>query len=184
MITEIFGENCKRAKVFDLLLSHPYSEYTRTDIKEITGIAMDTLNSFISQLVEYGIIKPTRRYGNGQLYQINMGSPITQALNSFQNQLADIEFEKDMKEYQKNINPNIKPIKPFEEIVKKEIEKEYDAFEGYLNSFIEKANEPIQQIGAETYEPVEYILAEASSSATSAILSGDLGTTQSIFDFN
>ena len=92
MITEIFGENCKRAKVFDLLLSHPYSEYTRTDIKESTGIAMDTLNTFVGQLVEYEIIKPTKKYGNGQLYQINMDSPITQALNSFQNQLEDIEL--------------------------------------------------------------------------------------------
>ncbi len=29
MITEILGENCVRAKVFDLLLSHPNTEYTK-----------------------------------------------------------------------------------------------------------------------------------------------------------
>lgn len=126
MITEIFGKNCKRAKVFDLFLSHPYSGYTKTDIKESTGIAIGTLNTFIDKLVEYGIIKPTKRYGNGQLYQINMDSTITQALNSFQNQVADIEIEKEMRKYQKEVDPGIKPIRPFEEIMKREIKKQME----------------------------------------------------------
>lgn len=120
MITEIFGENCKRAKVFDLLLSHPHIEYTKSDIAELAKISRVTLDTFIDKLVDYGIIKATRKYRNSQLYQINMDSTITQALNSFQNQLADIEFEKEMIEHQK-VDPEIKPIKPFEEVVKQEM---------------------------------------------------------------
>lgn len=126
MITEIFGAECKRAKVFDLLLSHPHMEYTKTDIAECAGISRMTLNKFIDKLVAYEIIKPTRRMRNAQLFQINMDSTITQALNSFQNQIADIEIEKMMKKYKEEVDETVKPIKPFEEIVKGEIRSKHD----------------------------------------------------------
>ncbi len=121
MITKIFGENCKRAKVFDILLSHPHTEYTKKDMAECADISRNTLDNFIDKLVEYEIIKPTRRIKNGQLFRINLDSTITKALNSFQNQLADIEIEKEMKTYNEEIDKSIEPIKPFEEIVKREI---------------------------------------------------------------
>lgn len=124
MIAEIFGENCLRARVFDLLLSHPNTEYTKKDIAECADISRTTLNSFIDKLVEYEIIKPTRKIGNGQLYKINLDSSITKALNSFQNQLADIEIEKEMKTYKEDVDESVKPIKPFEEIIKRKITKE------------------------------------------------------------
>lgn len=126
MITEIFGENCLRAKVFDLLLSHPNTEYTKKDIADCAYISRTTLNSFIDKLVDYEIIIPTRRIGNGQLYKINLNSSITKALNSFQNQLADIEIEKEMQTYKEEIDESIEPIKPFEEIIKRQINKKTD----------------------------------------------------------
>lgn len=117
MITEIFGENCLRAKVFDLLLSHPHIDYNISEIAECANVSRGSLNKFIDQLVGYQIIIPTRKIGNSTLYKINLDSPITQALNSFQNQLADIEMEKEMKELQK-VDPEIVPIRPFEEMGK------------------------------------------------------------------
>ena len=63
---------------------------------------------------------------NAQLFQINMDSTITQALNSFQNQIADIEIEKMMKKYKEEVDETVKPIKPFEEIVKGEIHSKHD----------------------------------------------------------
>lgn len=121
MITEIFGENCKRARVFDLLLSHPHSEYTKTDIAEYAEISRTTLDTFIDELVEKGILKTTNKIGNSQLYQINMDSTITQALNSFQNQLADIEIEKQLKIYEETNNVSLPVKKPFEEMAKNSI---------------------------------------------------------------
>jgi len=120
MITKIFGEESKRAKVFDLLLSHPHMKYTKTDIAECAEISRTTLNKFIDELVEYGIIKPTGKLRNATLFQINMDSTITRALNSFQNQLADIEIEKMMQEYREEVDPSLVPIRPFEEIVRNE----------------------------------------------------------------
>jgi predicted transcriptional regulator len=148
LITEIFGENCKRAKVFDLLLSHPHIEYSKSDIAESAKISRVTLDTFIDKLVEYGIIKATRKYRNSQLYQINMDSTITQALNSFQNQLADIEFEKEMIEHQK-VDPEIKPVKPFEEIVKQEIITSHAAIKELYNRLgktIEEFEEKVEEL--------------------------------------
>ncbi|AIS32498.1 hypothetical protein BRM9_1687 [Methanobacterium formicicum] len=127
MITEIFGENCLRAKVFDLLLSHPHIDYTKSEIAQCANVSRGSLNKFIDQLLNYGIIIPTREIGNGQLYKINLDSPITQALNSFQNQLADIEMEKEMREYQKT-DPEVVPIKPFEKIAENKLDPITDDF--------------------------------------------------------
>lgn len=143
MISKIFGENCKRANVFDLFLSHPHSEYTKRDISDCAEIARGTLDTFIDELVEIGILKTTATIGKFQLYQINMDSPITQALNSFQNQLADIEIEKQLIEYEKTHNTEIKIKKPFEEIVKIEMEKDANRIKKYLNLFHDKTNELI-----------------------------------------
>jgi hypothetical protein len=52
-----------------------------------------------------------------------MDSTITKALNSFQNQLADIEIEREMKAYKEEIDESIEPIKPFDEIIKRQIIK-------------------------------------------------------------
>ena len=119
MITKIFGENCKRIKVIDVLLSHPHSKYTKTDLSEISEIHRTTLNTFIDDLIEFGIIEQIKSRGNGYLYKINLNSPITQALNSFQNQLADIEIEKQLIEYEDAYNTKIEIKKPFEEIAKR-----------------------------------------------------------------
>lgn len=177
MLTELFGENCIRAKVFDLLLSHPYTEYTKSDIAECAGISRTTLGKFIDKLVEYEIIKPTRQIGNGQLYQINMDSTITQALNSFQNQLADIELEKEMKIYKEEIDAEIGPIRPFEEIIKEEmVEKERiekleenistPASNIFFNSTMDISNKPFNNIFEQSH-------------ATGAIITHNLGSVSS-----
>ena len=120
---EIFGNEYKQTIVLDLLLSHPYTQYTKSDIAEITNISpKKDLDTFIDKLLNYKIIKTTKKIKNIKLYQINMESRITQTLNSFQNQIADILIKKEM-EKQKETNPNIKPIKPFKEINKKKNKK-------------------------------------------------------------
>jgi|GEM_PF-1875513 len=142
MITEIFGENCKRAKVIDLLLSHPHTEYTKIDISDCAEIARGTLDTFIDELEEIGIFKTTSKIGKFQLYQINMDSPITQALNSFQNQLADIEIEKQITEYEKTHNTEIDIKRPFEEMTKIDLTINAESWNGTISNVIR----PIKKI--------------------------------------
>lgn len=96
MLTEIFG-NCPKVKVIDLLISHPGSEYSKTDIANLSGVSRSTLYEFLDQLKEYGIIKPTKKVGNTQLFEVNMSSEITQLISAFQLSLADIEIQKQIK---------------------------------------------------------------------------------------
>ena len=92
MLTEFFG-NYPRIRVMDLLLSHPYTEYTKKDIAECSGVARGTLYEFFDKLMENKLIKPTRKIGNTWLYSIDMDSPAVKALNSFQNILAATGIE-------------------------------------------------------------------------------------------
>ena len=120
MITQIFGKNCKRAKVIDVLLAHPHSEYTKSDISKIANVHRTTLNTFIDELIEIGLLEVTRNIGNAKMYKINLNSSITQALNSFQNQLSDIETEKQLNSYDEMSNRKIKVKKSFKEVTQKD----------------------------------------------------------------
>ncbi len=93
MLTDIFGET-PRVKVIDLFISHPGTEYTKTDIANYSKIARSTLYEFLEELEEYGLIKKSKKVGNAQLYTVNMGSEITKLISAFQLSLAEIEINK------------------------------------------------------------------------------------------
>ena len=123
MLTEIFG-SCPKVKVIDLLISNPWSEYTKTDIANYSGIARSTLYNFLGQLEEYGIIKPTKMVGRSQLYMANMDSEITQLISAFQLSLADIEIGKQVKSSQKGSVTHIsEDYKKELSEIKKEVKK-------------------------------------------------------------
>lgn len=95
MLTEFFG-NYPRIRVIDLLLLHPYTEYTKKDMAECSGVARGTLYEFFDKLTEYKLIKPTRKIGNTQLYSIDMDSPAVKVLSAFQLILASTVIEKEL----------------------------------------------------------------------------------------
>jgi DNA-binding GntR family transcriptional regulator len=173
MITKIFGENCKRVGVIDLLLSHPHSEYTKKDISECAEISRTTLDTFIDELVEFELIEQTRSIGRGKLYRINLNSSITQALNSFQNQLADIEIEKQIIEYEKIHNTKIEIKKPFEEIVKTEVAKEEKINELRKNEYASNKKIFFDTNLNITSKPFNNLFGQ--SNATGAIVARNLG---------
>lgn len=95
MLTEFF-RNYPRIRVIDLLLSHPYTEYSKKDIAECSSVACGTLYEFFEELTKYKLIKPTRKIGNTQLYSINMNSPAVKALSAFQISLASKVIENEL----------------------------------------------------------------------------------------
>ncbi|MDO8870536.1 MAG: hypothetical protein Q7V10_07280 [Methanobacteriaceae archaeon] len=98
MLTEIFG-SYPQVKVIDLLISHPYNEYTKKDMAEYAGIARGTLYEFFNKLEDYHLIKETKKEGNGQFYKADMNSPAMKAISAFQNILSNIEIEKQINIY-------------------------------------------------------------------------------------
>ena len=95
MLCEIMGEY-PQVKVIEILITHPWSEYTKTDLAEASGISRRTLYTLLDQLEIYQIIKTTRKIGNTQLYALNRESKTTHALMTFQKGLAEIEIDKQL----------------------------------------------------------------------------------------
>lgn len=93
MLTEIFGTS-PRVKVIDLFISHPGTEYTKTDIANYSGIARSTLYDFLEEIEEYGLVKKTKKIGNAQLYAVNLDNEVTKLISAFQLSLAEIEIKK------------------------------------------------------------------------------------------
>lgn len=187
MITKIFGENCKRAKVIDVLLSHPHSEYTKTDISEIAEIHRTTLNTFIDELVSFGLIEVTRKIGKAHLYKINLNSPITQALNSFQNQLADIEIEKEVKKYEKEHQVKIQFTKPFEEIAKRNYIDMVKNHNKTLWTFtIERNLKPFKKVinQSSQYAPTHYALGYAFTEPNQILLTENSNQKNAVTAYN
>lgn len=99
MFIEFFG-NYPRIRVIDLLISNPYSEFSKTDIAESSKISRSTLYNFFEKLEEYDLIQHGNRYGQTQLYKVNTESPAIKALNAFQLRLAEIEINKQTEIYE------------------------------------------------------------------------------------
>jgi Fe2+ or Zn2+ uptake regulation protein len=101
MLTDIFGSS-PRVKVIDLFISHPWTEYTKTDIANYSQIARSTLYDFLEELEDYNLIKKTKKVGNAQLYMANMDSEVSKLISAFQLSLAEIEIKKQTEEAKDN----------------------------------------------------------------------------------
>lgn len=93
MLSEIMGDY-PRVRVIEILITHPWSEYTKKDLSEASGISRRTLYTLLGELETYQIIKPTRKIGSAQLYTLNRESKTSKALMTFQKELAEIEIDK------------------------------------------------------------------------------------------
>lgn len=103
LLTKYFG-NCPQTRVIDLLVSHPWSEFTKSEMAEGANIGRPTLYKFFNELLEDDLIEPVRKIGNTQLYKVNYNSPVIKAISECQRKLADIEAEKQVEIYEEEID--------------------------------------------------------------------------------
>jgi Fe2+ or Zn2+ uptake regulation protein len=97
MLREIMGDY-PQVKVIEILITHPWSEYTKKDLAEASGISRRTLYNLLNKLETFQIIKPTRKIGSAQLYTLNQESKTTRAIMAFQKELVEIEITKQLKD--------------------------------------------------------------------------------------
>lgn len=93
MLTEVMGEY-PQVRVIEILITHPWSEYTKKDLAEASRISRSTLYNLMDKLETYQIIKPTRKIGSTQLYTLNQESSTTKAIMTFTRELSEIEIGK------------------------------------------------------------------------------------------
>ncbi|MCE5214588.1 MAG: hypothetical protein LLF83_07715 [Methanobacterium sp.] len=100
MLTHIFGE-CAQVKLIDFLLTHPWSDFSKTELAEGADIARPTVYKLLKILLAQDMILETKKVGNVQLYRTNRKNPIIQRVSKFKGSLEDIEKNK-IKSYLKS----------------------------------------------------------------------------------
>lgn len=67
-------------RIVDFLLAHYRYDYSKKEMAEGAGIAVSTLYTIWKELEDFGIVTPTRAYGNTQLFKINSQNPLVRKL--------------------------------------------------------------------------------------------------------
>ena len=95
ILTHLLG-NTPKVKIIDLLLIGKELDYSITDMAEAAGIGRATIYRMLDDMIKKEIIKPTRRLGRIQLYQINMANPSVALLWEMLKKLMKINSEKEI----------------------------------------------------------------------------------------
>lgn len=108
MLTEIFGK-CPQVKTINFLLAHPFHKYTKKEMAQSSEISRMTLDKFIEDFVELRIL-----IKDGGLYFLNSKSNLVNLMDKLQENLVDIETEKQLKQFQESTSKlSSKELKEF-----------------------------------------------------------------------
>ena len=95
---ETFGD-APLIRVLDFLLCEGLMfDYPLTEIANHSKVSWSTINRIFPELVRQGIVKPTRKIGRAQLYQLNRDSPKVMALLELDKKLSQTLAEKVLEE--------------------------------------------------------------------------------------
>ena len=67
-------------RVVDFLLKNKIYDFTKADIARGARVSRITLEKFWPPFERLGIVRETRRIGNGVLYSLNRGSPVVRKI--------------------------------------------------------------------------------------------------------
>ncbi len=65
-------------KILDYLMDFPKNDFTQKEIIEALGMSKTTFYKYFDNLVEFGMVKVSRRIVKARLYTINLSNPIVQ----------------------------------------------------------------------------------------------------------
>lgn len=82
--------NSPRIRVLDMLITGRELDYSISDIAESADIGRPTFYGMLDELLQSGIIVPTRKFGRIQLYRINLNNrSVKQLVRFFDNLLGN-----------------------------------------------------------------------------------------------
>ncbi|MBU3905189.1 MAG: hypothetical protein KJ906_03510 [Nanoarchaeota archaeon] len=67
-------------KIFDFFLDNPRYDFTTTEVSRNAEVNRITANKITEYFLKIGIIKQSRKLGNGQLYILNIENPAVKAV--------------------------------------------------------------------------------------------------------
>jgi len=90
---DLFGGN-PRAKVLDFFMENDIFDYSKKQVSELSGVAFNSLEKFWNNLIEFEIIKKTRKVGKSEMYIINKENEVVKCLLKIDKELALRNLEK------------------------------------------------------------------------------------------
>ena len=96
LFIKFLGESPK-IKILDMLITGRELDYSISDIAEEAGIGRATFYRMLDELLKNRIILPTRKFGNIQLYRINLDNEYVKGLVGLYDHIIEIASEKEIK---------------------------------------------------------------------------------------
>lgn len=92
LFVKMLGDSPK-VRVLDALITGRELEYSITDIAEAANIGRSTFYALMDSLIKDEVITLSRKFGNIQLYKINLANEIIQLLINFYDKLISTQYK-------------------------------------------------------------------------------------------
>ena len=83
VVIGVLGDHPK-TRILLALLTNPDRGYNMTEIGQLSDTDRSTVYRHMDDLLEYGVVKKTRKIGNSWLYQINRDNGAAEAFATFE----------------------------------------------------------------------------------------------------
>ena len=77
-----------KLRIIDFFLDNRESDYSKKEIIEYTGISKTTLYKIWGEILEFGYLKATRRYGRAQLYALDQDNELIRRFKDLDDELG------------------------------------------------------------------------------------------------
>lgn len=92
LLIQYLGDTPK-LRIIDFFLENR-SDYSKKEIIEGTGISKTTFYKVWDELMQFGIVKETRKYGMAQLYALKESNPLVKKFMALDSELGKQAMEK------------------------------------------------------------------------------------------
>lgn len=93
LLIQYLGDNPK-LRIIDFFLDNKGSDYSKKEIIEHCGISKTTFYKVWDELLQFEIVKETRRFGKAKLYMLNKDSQVVQKFKELDSVLCRHAMEK------------------------------------------------------------------------------------------
>lgn len=87
ILTEMMGASPK-VRIINFLLDFPANDFTKEEIVKALGFSKTTFYKNFGSLVEFSIVKATRKIGKAVLYKVNTEHPLIRQLRQMEKNIS------------------------------------------------------------------------------------------------
>jgi len=77
-----------KLRILDYLLDYKLNDFTKKEIVEALGMSKLTFYKYFEDLLDLGLVVPSRKIGRATLYKINLNNPIVKMLVEYETKLS------------------------------------------------------------------------------------------------